>query len=194
MTRSWRGRVFVGVSLDGYIARTDSDLDWLTDPPRADHAEVTSSRRALEWDTFHPDVDHLLMGRGTYEKVLSFGEWPYGGQTVLVLSSTLGSDDPRIAVVPSLDRAVEALEERGARHVYLDGGRTVQACLAADLVDEITVAFAPVLIGGGLPLFGALPHDVRLRLRGTHVGDSGMVHITYTVEREAPGDEAPSRP
>lgn len=183
MTRTWRGRVFCGISLDGYLARADSDLDWLTDPPAGiEHEQVVSDHRALEWNTFFPGVDHLVMGRGTYDKVLTFGEWPYAGKDVIVLSSSLAQDDPRITVATSLDEAVSLLEVRGAREVYVDGGRTVQAFLAAGLVDEVTVAFAPVLIGSGLPLFGSLPHDLRLRLAGSHVS-AGMVHATYTVVR-----------
>ena len=185
MTRAWRGRVFCGVSLDGYLARADSDLDWLTDPPGdVPHEHPSSSRDGLEWDTFYPEIDHLLMGRGTYEKVLTFGEWPYAGTEVVVLSSTLSAaSDPRVRVVPSLDAAADLLAEREAREVYIDGGRTIQACLAADLVDEITVGLAPVLIGSGIPLFGPLTHDVRLRLEGTHATPGGMVHVTYAVHR-----------
>jgi dihydrofolate reductase len=185
-TRSWKGRVFVGVSLDGYIARSDSDLDWLEDPrPEVPHREVTSSAHALEWDSFFPHVDHLLMGRGTYEKVLTFGGWPYSGKSVLVLSSTLPADDPRVTVLRTLDDATRHLAEEKARDVYIDGGKVIQSCLAADLVDEITVGIAPVLIGAGIPLFGALPGDVRLRLQGTHATGGGMVHVTYAVHREA---------
>ncbi len=180
--RTWRGRVFVGVSLDGYIARADSDLDWLTDPPSdVPHEEITTSQKALEWDTFYPDVDHLLMGRGTYDKVLTFGEWPYDGKTVIVLSSTLASTDSRITVAETLD-AARAILDRDASNVYIDGGQVIQACLAADLVDEITVSLAPVLIGGGIPLFGELSRDIRLRLRGSHTF-GGMVAATYDVQR-----------
>lgn len=186
MARTWRGRVFCGISLDGYLARTDSDLDWLTDPPQGiGHREVSTDHRAREWDTFFPEIDHLVMGRGTYDKVLTFDEWAYGKATVVVLSTTLETDDPRVVVVRSLGEAVALLDERGAREVYVDGGRTIQSFLAADLVDEVTVAFAPVLIGSGLPVFGDLPHDVRFRLEGSHV-DSGMVCATYTVVRDAP--------
>lgn len=182
--RAWRGRVFVGMSLDGYLARPDSDLDWLTNPPAGiPHEQVSSSDEALEWESFFPGIDHLVMGRGTYEKVLTFGDWPYEGKRVLVLSSTLRTDDPRITQVHSLHELVDLLEGGEAREVYLDGGRLIQSCLAADLVDEITVAIAPVIIGAGIPLFGLTPRDVRLRLRGTHAAAGGMVHITYDVLR-----------
>lgn len=182
--RRWRARVFCGVSLDGYIARRDSDLDWLTDPPPGrDHARVTSDRPALDYDTFIAGVDHVVMGRGTYEKVLTFGMWPYGDRQVVVLSTSLrDGDDPRITVAGSVDAAVELVDRRDATDVYVDGGQVVQAFLRAGLVDEITVSHAPVLLGDGLPLFGPLPHDVLLRLRGAHASD-GMTHATYDVVR-----------
>lgn len=184
VARRWRARVFVGVSLDGYIARRDSDLDWLTDPPSGiDHADVTSSPPALDYDTFIADVDHVVMGRGTYEKVLTFGVWPYGGRAVVVLSTTLTPGaDPRVTVAADLGEVLALLDRRGAADVYVDGGQVVQSFLRAGLVDELTVSHAPVLLGDGLPLFGALDHDVRLRLRGAHAG-GGMTHATYDVVR-----------
>jgi dihydrofolate reductase len=183
--RVWRGRVFVGMSLDGYIARADSDFDWLTDPSSGIHHEPgTSDRRALEWGTFLPSIDHIVMGRGTYEKVLTFDHWPYPDQHVIVLSSTLpGAVDSRISVTHSVACTMTLLAERGARQVYVDGGKVIQSFLAHDLIDEVTVAIAPVLIGAGIPLFGSLDHDIRLRLSAAHASDGGMTHATYEVVR-----------
>jgi dihydrofolate reductase len=185
--RLWRGRVFVGMSLDGYIARPNSDLDYLLDPPPGiEHEAITTDRRALEWEAFISDVDHLVMGRGTYEKVLTFDHWPYADLTVIVLSTTLSdSADERITVIRSVEAASDLLSQREARNVYVDGGKVVQAFLADDLIDEITVAIAPVLIGVGIPLFGSLPDDIRLRLRAAHASAAGMTHATYDVVRPA---------
>lgn len=173
------------MSLDGYIARPDGDLDWLTDPPTGIHHEpVSSDRRALEWGTFLPSIDHIVMGRGTYEKVLTFDHWPYPAQPVIVLSTTLsGAVHPRITVTGSVTETVTLLAERGACEVYVDGGKVIQSFLARDLIDEITVAVAPVLIGGGIPLFGELKRDIRLRLTAAHASDGGMTHATYEVVR-----------
>lgn len=123
------------------------------------------------------------MGRGTYEKVLTFDPWPYPDKRVIVLSTTLTAHDDRVTVARDLDEALRVLEASGARAVYVDGGRVIQTFLAADLIDEITIGRAPVLIGHGLPLFGFLGHDVQLTLVASHAGDSGMVHTTYTVYR-----------
>ena len=108
--REWTGRVFIGASLDGYIARPDGNIDWLTDPPPGPrHASITSSTDAEGWETFFPSVDHLVMGRGTYQKVLTFPTWPYDGKRVIVMSSTLRINDDRVTVVRNLEEALHEL-------------------------------------------------------------------------------------
>ncbi|VXB38114.1 Dihydrofolate reductase [Plantibacter sp. T3] len=181
--RSWHGCVFIGVSLDGYIAKPDGDLGWLTElEPRGHAADAPRRHPALDWDSFFPTIDTLVMGRTTYDTVLGFGEWPFDGKRVVVLSTTLEAGDDRITVAGSVDEAAALLDEAGAGRVYIDGGRTIQAFLGAGLVDEITVSVAPVLIGSGARLFGDLDADVRLRLRGTHATrEDGLVRITYDV-------------
>jgi dihydrofolate reductase len=181
-SKTWTGRVFIGSSLDGFIARSDGDINWLIDPPcGGEHVDVDSSHQAESWETFFPRVDHVVMGRGTYEKVLIFDEWPYTGKTVLVLSTTMTEQDDRIAVIRTLHEACDALSEGGARQVYIDGGQVIQTFLRDGLIDEITVSHAPVLTGSGIPLFGLLEHDVRLNLRATHAL-AGVVHATYDVD------------
>ena len=99
-----------------------------------------------------------------------------------VLSTTLNTDDERVTVVRSVEGAVSSLNDRGARGVYVDGGRTIQAFLRADLIDEITITRAPVLIGSGIPLFGSLDADVQLSLQAVDVG-GGYLHARYDVVR-----------
>lgn len=186
MRRTWSGRVFVGVSLDGMIARTDHDLDWLTDPPsNPDHVPGQPSPSGPpDYEAFVADIDHLVMGRGTYEKVLTFGDWPYAEHDVIVLSSRMARDaDDRVTVSHSVEEAVELLNTRGARGVYVDGGQVIQEFLRRDLIDELVISVAPVLIGEGIPLFGSLPHDIRLTHLGTSYGDSGMASSRYRVVR-----------
>ena len=181
--RTWRGCVFIGTSLDGYIARPDGDLTWLTDAPPREHAAEEGTHPALVWETFSPTVDTLVMGRTTYDTVSGFDEWPFEGKDVIVLSTTLDTSEHG-QVVRSVDEARTRLTETGARRVYVDGGRTIQSFLSAGLVDEITVSVAPVLIGHGSRLFGELDGDVLLTLRGLHsTGGDGLVRMTYDVAR-----------
>lgn len=168
------GAVFIATSLDGYIARPDGDIDWLTS--RGEQAGETG------YDAFIAGVDALVVGRGTYEKVRTFGAWPYPGLEVLLLSSRAEADaDDRVTVVRDLGEAVAALDARAARRVHVDGGRVVQSFLAAGLVRELTVTTVPVLLGRGIPLFGALAADVDLHHESTVVLGAGLVQTTYTV-------------
>ncbi|NHC13641.1 dihydrofolate reductase family protein [Motilibacter deserti] len=167
------GAVFIATSLDSYIARRDGDIDWLTS--RAEAIGDTG------YDAFISQIDCLVMGRGTYEKALTFDAWPYAGRTVLVLSRALATSDSRVTVVRSVDEAVAAIEAAGARRVYVDGGQVVQSFLAAGLLSELTITTAPVLLGDGLPLFGATAADIDLEHRSTRVLGGGFVQSTYAV-------------
>lgn len=184
--RTWRGKVFIGVSLDGYIARSDGGIEWLSDPPD-DPGHVPGHRGPnppAGYEDFMVTVDHLVIGRGTYEKVLTFGFWPYGAKQVVVLSTTLARDhDERVAVARNLPEVLGVLDDGAAKGVYVDGGRVIQEFLRADLIDELIISIAPVLLGGGLPLFGRLASDMRLTHKGTSTSDTGMTSIRYIVTR-----------
>jgi dihydrofolate reductase len=170
--------VFIGTSLDGYIARPDDDIEWLT----------SRGERAGDMGFFEflDSVDAVIMGRNTYDKVIGFGEenWPYGDRHVGVLSTTLPEDaDPRIMVYRDLDGLVADLDKRGIKHVYPDGGRLIQSFIRAGRVDRLIISVAPVLIGAGHRLFGELPHDVPLRLDSVADGGGGFAQLRYTVEK-----------
>jgi len=169
-----RAAVFLGLSVDGRIARPDGDLDWLI------------SRGAAAGDAgftpFLESVDAVVMGRRTYDAIAPEEVWPYLDRPIHVLSTTLGSDaDPRIRVHRSPTAAVEALQRDGHRRVYVDGGATIRWFLAAGLVDELTLSQVPVLIGDGPSLFGPLDADVHLEHVRTAVLEGGMVQTTYRV-------------
>lgn len=179
--RTWHGCVFIGTSLDGYIAGPDGDLAWLTDPLPRPHTTDSTAHPALVWETFFPTVDTLVMGRSTYETVLGFDSWPFEGKRVIVLSTTIPSNN-QVHVVRSVSEAQQMLDAEGAARVYVDGGRTIQAFLAEGLIDEITVSIAPVILGRGRRLFGDLDQDVLLTLRGHHsTHDGGLLRATYDV-------------
>ena len=184
--RLWRAYVFIATSLDGFIARHDGDIEWLTNPPsNPGHAAGHDGPHPPpDYQTFMSGVDHLVMGRGTYEKILTFDSWPYATKQVIVLSTTLPrGEDQRITVTRDIPQTVQLLAERHARGVYVDGGKVIQGFLEHDLIDEITIARAPVLLGRGLPLFGTLSHDIRLTLTGTLSTDTGMTSSHYVIQR-----------
>jgi len=168
------GCVYIGLSVDGFIARLDGDLEWLTS--RGEAAGDAGFR------DFVASVDAVLMGRGTYEVIAGFDQWPYQDRPVHVLSTSMTpGEDARVTVHGDLEDALAALARDGRRRVYVDGGRAVQGCLAAGVVREMTLSRVPVLIGTGETLFGPLPHDVDLEHVRTEVLGGGMVQTTYAV-------------
>ncbi|RFU19819.1 dihydrofolate reductase family protein [Geodermatophilus marinus] len=184
MDAPFTAAVFLGMSVDGFIARTDGDLTWLTGGPAEAGPPDDGAGGDFGFGEFVAGVDALVMGRATYEFIAPFAEWPYQGRPVHVLSTTLEPGaDARITVHRSLGEVVAALTAAGCRRVYVDGGRTVHAFLAAGLVGELTLSRVPVLIGTGLTPFGALPADVPLEHQGTRTFPGGMVQSTYRVRR-----------
>lgn len=182
--------VFIATSLDGFISRTDGSIDWLEQAnSRVPKAEDCG------YEQFMSTVDALVMGRHTFELASSFGEWPYGRTPVFVLSSRMSSlpaGVPDTVHVSSEAPAtlVARLSAQGMRHLYIDGGRTIQRFLSDALIDEITITTIPVLIGSGRPLFGPLPEDVRLEHISTRAFDFGFVQSRYRVSRSPRPEEA----
>jgi dihydrofolate reductase len=177
--------VFIATSLDGYIAREDGGIDWLPANPEP-HG----------YDEFIASVDAIVIGRKTFETVLAFGGWAYGKTPVVVLSTRelrapegancdFMSGDPRAIVA--------ALEQRGIKHIYVDGGITIQRFLEAGLIQRMIITRIPLLLGSGIPLFGPLSRDVRLEHVTTRFYPSGLVQSEYTFPdtASAAGESAP---
>jgi dihydrofolate reductase len=134
---------------------------------------------------FMNDVDCIVMGRNTYEKVLEFDPWPFAGKRVVVLSSTLRSIDQSGAELSTESPAVllQKLAAEGIKKVYLDGGKTIQSFLRDGLVNEITITRIPILLGSGLPLFGQMDASVHLQHSKSHAYANGFVQSTWFVMR-----------
>jgi dihydrofolate reductase len=169
--------VFVGASVDGFIARPNGDLDWLPAGGGEPHG----------YDEFIAGVDAIVIGRKTFETVLSFEAWPYGDKRVVVLSSRpVDLSAVREGVVEQMAGPpagiVSQLAATGAHHLYVDGGITIQGFLRAGLIQRLIITRVPVLIGDGVPLFGALPRDVRLRHVATRQYPSGLVQSEYHID------------
>jgi dihydrofolate reductase len=166
--------VFCGVSVDGFLARRDDALDFLDSGAQVPHG----------YKEFYDSVDVVVIGRRTFDVVLTFGKWPYGKKPVVVLSSrpvdvstVKGGVVERLSGEPA--DIVDTLNARGFTHAYIDGGMTIQRFLAAGLVDRLVVTRVPVLIGDGIPLFGPVPRDVMLRHVATRCYRGGLVQSEY---------------
>lgn len=168
--------VFIGTSLDGFIARRNGSFDFLPANGGEPHG----------YEEFIAGIDALVMGRKTFETVLAFPEWPYGEKRVVVLSSrSLDFSPVRGGHVEQMSGSpaeiVARLAATGAHHLYIDGGITIQEFLRAGLIQRLIITRVPVLIGEGIPLFGTLPHDVQLRHISTQHYASGLVKTEYEV-------------
>jgi dihydrofolate reductase len=171
-----KASVFVGTSVDGFIARHNGDFDFLPEGGGEPHG----------YDEFMASVDVLVIGRNTFEKVLTFEKWPYGDKRVVVLSSrSLKVSNIHGAAIEHMSGSpaeiTDCLAASGAHHAYIDGGVTLQRFLGARLIQSLIITRVPVLIGDGIPLFGSLPHDVQLRHIVTKSYPSGLVKSEYEV-------------
>ena len=177
--------VYVATSLDGFISRRDGSIDWLNHF----NALVTKGED-LGYAQFMSSVDALVMGRNTFEQVLTFGTWHYGDTPIVVLSRQLKSlpEDVSDTVSLSADepgKLVERLSARKWKHLYVDGGLTVQSFLSAGLIDDIIITTIPILLGEGKPLFGPLPNDVELEHVSSQAFEFGFVQSKYRVVKSA---------
>jgi dihydrofolate reductase len=171
--------VFIATSLDGYIARPDGALDWLPHDGGEPHG----------YEEFIATVDVIVIGRKTFETVLTFDAWPYGTKPVVVLSTKPSAPKaPAGAVCEMMSgtpaEIVARLAARGMTHLYVDGGVTIQGFLEAGLIQRLIVTRIPVLLGSGIPLFGPLSRDVRLQHVVTRAFPSGMVQSEYLIPPE----------
>lgn len=169
--------VYIGTSLDGFIARNDGDIEWLV--------QFANQEAIDAYREFTSGIDAIIIGRGTFEKVLSFPSWPYE-KPVFVLSTRL-TEVPhalRQEVTVLSMRPAELLRYlagKGFSAIYVDGGKVIQDFLKEDLIDELTVAKAPILIGSGIPLFGYLATDIQFSHIRTEVQSNGLVRSYYEI-------------
>lgn len=177
-----RCSVFIATSLDGFISRPDGSIDWLNEanatvPPGED----------CGYGAFFSSVDALVMGRHTFEQVLHFDPWPYANKSVIVLTTrsltlpehlqstvSISSEAPRTLV--------ERLGREGKQHLYIDGGKTIQAFLAEGLIDQLTITVIPILLGAGRPLFGETGRTQKLHLVEAKAFEFGFLQSTYLIQ------------
>jgi dihydrofolate reductase len=179
--------VFCGVSVDGFLARPNHGLDFLDAGGHAPHG----------FKEFYASVDVIVIGRRTFEVVLTFGKWAYGKKPVVVLSSRkLDLSKVKSGVVQQLSgdpaEIVAKLRSQGFQHAYIDGGITIQRFLTAAIIDRMIVTRVPILIGEGIPLFGPVPKDIKLDHVATRTYKGGLVQSEYNVNAPAKKKPSPS--
>ncbi len=169
--------VYIATSLDGFIATQDGGIDWLDEIPNPEQSD-------FGYGEFMTRIDAIVMGRNSFEKVLTFAVWPYD-KPVFVLSSSLKHvpkdlvDKVEIIGNDNISTLIANLNQQGYYHLYIDGGRTIQSFLAEDLIDEMIITRVPILLGKGIPLFGNLTSALRFQHQTTEIFSNGLVKSSY---------------
>lgn len=168
--------IYIAVSLDGYIASSDGSLDWLINIPNPDQSD-------FGFNDFLNRINGILMGRKTFEQVVSFGEWPYS-KKVFVLTRTLRAVPEHLKekaeiINGEIPQVLQNLNRMGYNNLYIDGGQTVQSFLRLDLIDEMIITRIPVLLGDGIPLFGSIPNLLKFKVVSTEKLSDHMVKNHY---------------
>lgn len=171
------GIVYIATSLDGFIARKDGGLDWFPAPADGDD---------LGFAAFLETIDAMVMGRNTYDIVLGFGAWSYGGTPVFVLTHhPIDQPQDPAACVESMsgspEEVVTLLSKRGLKNLYVDGGQTIQDFMRAGQIQRMIVTRIPVLLGEGIPLFGHLEQDIQFKCVRTGILTNGLEQAQYEI-------------
>jgi dihydrofolate reductase len=170
--------VFIAASLDGFIARADGSLDWLSSVQQPDED--------YGYKEFADSIDTLVIGRNTYDLALGFDAWPYAGKRCVVLTHRPCEASHHEEFFAGELRALLArLAREGSRRVYVDGGRVIQRFLAEGLLTDLTLSVIPVLLGQGIPLFGPDGCSHKPRLLGAQTFVSGLVQLRYSFDAQA---------
>lgn len=173
---------FVATSLDGFIAKKDGSLEWLDAL-----TDTSNETEDYGYDAFYRQITCLVMGRKTFEKVMTFPQWPFEGKRVIVLSHTLEALPETLTVKAeifsgSLSALIEMLQSQGEGHLYVDGGQTIQTFISKGLLNDITITRVPVLLGEGRPLFKMPETEVHLNHLETKVYSNGFVQSRYEFQ------------
>ena len=172
--------VYIGTSLDGFIARQNGDIDWLT--------QFANDDAIRAYEEFMSKVDAIVIGKGTFEKVLTFPSWPYE-KMVFVLSTSIKQvpdivKDKITLLSMAPKELLNYLSDKNFSAIYVDGGKVIQGFLKEDLIDELIISKVPVLIGNGIPLFDYLNTDLQFKHIHTQVSSNGLVRSYYERQRK----------
>jgi dihydrofolate reductase len=170
---------YVASSLDGYIAKKDGDVSWLE--------KLNISMEDAGYNAFYSTVNALVMGRKTYEMIVSFGQWPYGDKPVWVCSSNKITpiEGSNLQAGGTPEEAYKAANEMSIKHLWLVGGGSLASSfLEHNLLTSISLSLMPLILGGGIKLFGELPSPIRINKENQKLHGSGMVQLEYTINKE----------
>lgn len=169
--------LFIAMSIDGYIAKPDGDISFLD--------EMNQEGEDYGYSAFSETVDTVIIGRKTYDKILSMGvESPYGDRDVYVLTRSPRENSGKINFYPGdFKELVTTLKSKPGKNIYCDGGAEIIAQLIHEnLIDEMTISVIPVILGEGIRLFSGNFQEKKLKLTKSKSFENGLVQLQYVTE------------
>ena len=177
MTNRRKVVVHIGTSADGYIARADGDLEWLTSRP--------APKGFYGMNAFMKSVDTKVLGRKTFEMSLEMGATFDSKNRTIVFSRHPPPPDAPSGVEfvkDAIGPFVSHLREQPGKDIWLmGGGEIIASFLDAQAIDEFVISVAPVFIGDGIPLIARRHRHVPLELLSVERFDDGLVQLHYRV-------------
>lgn len=172
-------KLYIAQSLDGFIADEDGSIDFLDAIPNPGQHDYC-------YHQFLAGIDLIVMGRKSYEKILSFDiEWPYPNCQTVILSSqqNLELKSPNSRLISNLDfNALDELRVASQKGIWLlGGGETIKSCLAIKALEEMHLAIMPITLGSGIPLFPKGRVSSQWQLKSSQAYDNGVVMLSYEL-------------
>jgi len=167
--------LYIATSLDGYIAKTDHDLSWLSTVKRKDED--------YGYQAFMKNVDSIIMGNRSFEIINQFGQWPYPDKQCFVASHALSSyNNENVQFITDPAAQISRLKKANKGNIWLLGGADIaDSLLRLNLVDELIISTIPVMLGSGIRLFNAPLPEMTLKLLSSTSFDSGLVQSHYKI-------------
>ena len=170
--------LYIAASLDGFIARKDGSIDWLS--------PYEKGEEDYGYNDFYKKIGTVIMGNNTYKQVLSFGEFPYKGRDCFVFTRNKDKrkDEYVTYVSKSAKDFISHLNLRDNKNIWLVGGASIiDEFLKSDLIDEFIITIIPILLGDGIPLFKGKSNEKKLKLINEKTFDSGLMQLHHKRER-----------
>lgn len=170
-------KLYIAASIDGYIARNDGDLDWLTEYP-------INTETNYGYDAFYESIDTVLMGRRTYHDILNMDVlWPYKDKETYVITRNPMNEKQNIHfITENVIENISRLREQNGKDIWLvGGGKLITILLNENMVDEMIITTIPVILGSGMPLFPDNPKESKWKLENNESYKNGVTQVTYKV-------------
>ena len=172
--------LYIATSLDGFIADTKGQIDWLGENSIAKEADTS-------YEDFYQSVDTVIMGRTTYDQVtqiLSPDDYPYKDSQSYVITSREGDNKKDVTFTDeSVVTLVKKLKETDGGDVFIIGGASIiNPLIQENLIDEYQLAIIPTILGEGIPLFSSSNNQVKLTAINANVVNN-IVYHTYIPQR-----------